>query len=190
MDPKTVQEIFKGMDIPNNMSFKDLAITYALGGLIARIHEYLKETISTDKQAVIFCDHGFRKSNISLPLPIKLDSIYNNSIFFIDSKKHPGIQLADFAAFILNRQQVLFNSQKEKLSNKDITLMLEIQPMLHLFQNTTNIEVKAEFDPQFHLPFILKGQIEKNGKRTMIITDTRTGSVVIAKPKNKPNPEE
>jgi hypothetical protein len=181
MDSETAKGLLKNEEFPDNISFEEISVLYAFSGLISRIHKYLKEDTATNNQAVVFCDHGIKRSGIRLEFPIKVDTIYGNSVFFIDSKIHPGIQLADFAAFVLNRQQILI--KKEKLSDKDITFMLDIQPMMPLFKNTTTLEMQGEYNPDFHLPHILKNQIEMHGKRTTIIGDTRTGTVVTAKPK-------
>ena len=123
--------------------------------------ELINDELKSSAQAVVFCDHGFRKSGIGMKLPVKLETIYNNSIFFIDSKLHPGIQLADFAAFVINRQQILMG--KEKLNEKDVTFMYSIQPMIPLFKNITKVNAKAELNPKYHLPFILKQEIESQG---------------------------
>ncbi len=183
-DKKTVEEFYKEQVFPKGTSQRTIFSSYALGNLIERIDNYLINEIKTDKKAVVFCDNGFKESGNALQLPIKVDSIYSNSIFFIDSKAHPGIQLADFTAYTLNRYQFL--AKKEKLSSIDVTFILQTEALKPLLKNVTILGTEnILLNQEFHLPFILRKQFEGKSDRTMIIGDTRTGMVTSVMPKKK-----
>lgn len=182
VDEKATINFFKENNFPQNSSLSVKLTSHALGNLIERIDNYLSNVIKTDKKAILFCDSGFKKSGTIIPLGLKLDSIFKNSIFFIDSKVHPGVQLADFAAFTLNRHQVL--SKKKELNNKDKTFILLTQELKPFLKNTTILDPKnITLDPEYHLPFIIKEKNDGKSNRINIIADSRTGFVAISKPK-------
>jgi hypothetical protein len=110
---------------------EDLALFF----LLSRVHTHLKEGNST---ACVIVDEGRLKSgswiNWSVP------TYFAGGILFANSRLVPLIQLADFAAYTLNRVQLL--RVKVRLNELDKTLLRIIEPMSECFINISKIEIQ------------------------------------------------
>lgn len=74
----------------------------------------------------LFCDEGFAKHGMVLTGNIPfLRSFYKQALFFVDSKMIPGIQIADFTAFMLARHKVVLDKWQrgQSLNQIDSTIM-------------------------------------------------------------------
>jgi Protein of unknown function (DUF3800) len=112
-------------------SHEDLALFF----LLYRVHEHLKEGNAT---ACVIVDEGRLKSgswiNWSVP------TFYAGGVLFANSRLVPLIQLADFAAYILNRWQLL--RVKDRLNELDKTLLRIISPTTECFSNVSSLEIE------------------------------------------------
>ena len=121
---------------------------FALIGLLIRACEHVRSMRSGAQQAVVLCDHGILQSGIGVHLPICPDVIYNNTIFFIDSRIEIGIQVADFAAFLLNRhQQILQRGTPTDFEKSFLNATVSVLPF---FRNVDQQTVRGPLNPKYH----------------------------------------
>lgn len=110
---------------------EDLALFF----LLYRVHEHLKGVNAT---ACVVVDEGRLKSgswiNWSVP------TFCAGGVLFASSRLVPLIQLADFAAYILNRAQLL--RVKDRLNELDKTLLRIISPTTECFVNISSVEIQ------------------------------------------------
>jgi hypothetical protein len=93
----------------------------ALFLLILRVKWYLEQNYRPeDRQARIFVDEGFKRNGAAIKLP-SLSSIFRDGLIcFAKSDSILPIQLADFAAFCVNRMQLLLG--RARLSDLDLRI--------------------------------------------------------------------
>lgn len=110
---------------------EDLALFF----LLYRVQAHLKEENAT---ACVVVDEGRLKCgcwiNWSVP------TFYAGGILFANSRLVRLIQLADFAAYILNRWQLL--RVKTRLNELDKTLLRIISPVTECFMNGSSLEIQ------------------------------------------------
>lgn len=92
----------------------------ALFFLLRRVREYLREE-SAGQSARVFIDEGFQKNGVGLRIPGFQPEFRDGLICFANSASILPIQLADFAAFGLNRTQLIRG--KTSLSAADSKLL-------------------------------------------------------------------
>lgn len=92
--------------------------------LLIRVKHYL-ESKSDRAVARVFVDEGFKKNGICIPVPTFSSVFADGLVCFGNSASIMPIQLADFAAFSLNRQQLLLD--RETISDLDKSLLEIIQ---------------------------------------------------------------
>lgn len=99
----------------------------ALLFLLLKLRDYVEKKAWIALPSV-FCDEGFAKHGMVLManLPF-LRSFFEKALFFVDSKTVPGIQIADFAAFMLARHKVVLDKwQKGRKLNQIDSAIIEI----------------------------------------------------------------
>ena len=115
----------------------------ALFLLLVRIREYLAEKRqSPDCLAGLFADEGFVKSGMALELPGWKDVFVDGLLCFVNSATVLPLQLADFAAYALNRYQILLG--RSKLSPLDRTLLAIFAKASLNFQNIATVRLNID----------------------------------------------
>jgi hypothetical protein len=140
-DPDDAPEIHRGAEWPDSLGplkfsdHEDLALIFAL----LRVRMHLKSLGGGDATACILVDEGRLASGSSIVLPGLAPTFVAGAVLFVSSRLVPPIQLADFAAFVLNRWQLL--RVKESLSKVDRTLLEIVSPIAELFVNIESVQV-------------------------------------------------
>jgi hypothetical protein len=113
----------------------------ALLMLLWRVKEYLASAAMDRVAGRVFVDKG-RFSNGTMIGPIFPPYIAEGRIFFADSSSIFPIQLADFAAFALNRSQLLFG--KAELSRLDREFLELVSPLAMRYRNIAKFFLSHE----------------------------------------------
>lgn len=117
----------------------------ALFFLLVQIRNYLAaQRQSPSDLARLFADEGFIKGGRALELRLWRDVFADGLLCFADSARVFPLQLADFAAYALNRHQILRG--KQKLSELDRTLLALLTKAHFNFQNIPSIRTKIRRD--------------------------------------------
>src|SRR6266850_4038538 len=114
MDVETLSAVVKQVELPSlpvPLNLKEPRV-WSLVVLLIKACDHIRNVRHGAQQAIVFCDQGLLKSGCGIHLPICPDVINNNIIYFVDSKIETGIQLADFAAFVLNRHQQILQKKE------------------------------------------------------------------------------
>ncbi len=114
---------------------QDLALIFAL--LRARVH--LKAIGDGSASACVIVDEGRLASGKAIGLPGLAPTFVAGAILFASSKLVHAVQLADFAAFVMNRWQLL--RVKTNLSELDKTLLEFVAPIGANFVNIDSVPV-------------------------------------------------
>jgi hypothetical protein len=117
---------------PKFSSHEDLSLIFAL----LRVRFYLKARSAT---ACVIVDEGRLKSGKSIIVGRLAPTFVGDAILFASSKMVHPVQLADFAAFVLNRWQLL--RVRDKLSDLDKSLLQIILPVAQCFVNIDSIRI-------------------------------------------------
>jgi len=134
---------------------EDLALFF----LLLRLKWYMKETKTyPNTKARVFIDEGFKNNGIAIRIPTFDEAFADSQICFASSASIYPIQLADFAAFSLNRTQLI--GGRDNRSSLDKRL-LEILSSFAF--NYINIEKKI-------VPFDQQGPL-------FTLADTRPGHI-------------
>ncbi|MGF3573530.1 MAG: DUF3800 domain-containing protein [Candidatus Bathyarchaeia archaeon] len=135
-DPNTLENIRSKRDLPKKIGIFDLTKQEdaALLFSLIRIKWYI-EKHRTDARIVarVFVDEGCKRHGIAIPIHAWKPVFADGLICFARSSSIPPIQLADFAAFALNRTQLLLG--KEKLSPLDKRLLEILSSIAWNYQN-------------------------------------------------------
>ena len=140
-DPDNASDIHRRAEWPASFGplkfsdHEDLALIFAL----LRVRINLKSLEGGKATACILVDEGRLASGSSIVLPGLAPTFVAGAVLFVSSRLVPPIQLADFAAFVLNRWQLL--RVKESLSKVDQTLLEIVSPIAELFVNIDSIQV-------------------------------------------------
>ncbi|SRR6266498_6150370 len=114
---------------------EDLALIF----LLLRVRMYLQDNVGARASACVIVDEGRLAHGSSIVLPGLAPTFHEGAVFFGRSRDIHPIQLADFAAFAMNRWQLL--SVKEKLTELDKTLLDVLTPLSSTFLNLERIAV-------------------------------------------------
>lgn len=109
----------------------DLALIFAL----LRVRMHLKALDSGNASACVVVDEGRLASGKTIVLPGLAPTFVAGAVLFASSRLVHAIQLADFAAFVMNRWQLL--RVKTELSKLDKTFLEIVSP---IGKNFVNIE--------------------------------------------------
>jgi hypothetical protein len=141
-DPETLADVRSrsGNRLPDSLppfdftKCEDLALFF----LLLRLKWYMKETETyPNTKARVFIDEGFKNNGIAIRIPTFDDVFADGQICFVKSSSIYPIQLADFAAFSLNRVQLIGGQNQRSSLDKRL---LEI--LSSLTSNYVNIEKK------------------------------------------------
>lgn len=104
-----------------------------------RLH--LKALEGGDATACVVVDEGRFASGTVIVLPGLAPTFSAGAILFAISRLVHPIQPADFAAFVMNRWQLL--RVKDRLNDLDKTLLEIISPIANCFINTDSVRVHS-----------------------------------------------
>ncbi|CAI07946.1 hypothetical protein ebA3234 [Aromatoleum aromaticum EbN1] len=116
---------------------EDLALIFAL----LRVRMHLKAIDGESATACVVVDEGRLASGKSIVIPGLAPTFCAGVILFASSHLVHPIQLADFAAFVMNRWQLL--RVKESLSDLDKTLLEIISPVAKCFINIEAVPIRG-----------------------------------------------
>lgn len=116
---------------------EDLALIFAL----LRVRLHLKTLDCGRATACVVVDEGRLASGKSIVIPGLSPTFFAGAILFASSRLVHPIQLADFAAFVMNRWQLL--RAKESLSALDNTLLKIISPVAECFVNIDAVPIRG-----------------------------------------------
>jgi hypothetical protein len=142
-DPDTLEHLRARSDpkLPDSIPHFDFTSCgdLALFFLLLQLKEYMQATPSFPKvKARVFIDEGFKKNGTGLRMAV-FDGVFADSqICFAQSSSIFPIQLADFAAFCLNRLQLIGGKQTRNLLDNELLKILS--PVAF---NYANIEKKT-----------------------------------------------
>lgn len=145
LDPASLNDIRKRGQFPNKVGpfnlkkHDDMALLF----LLIRIKKYIeKHRYSKSEIARVFIDEGYKRNGIAICVPSWKSVFADGLICFARSSSIYPLQLADFAAFALNRQQLLLH--KEKLSSLDKCLLTILSPIAWNYQNIEKKQIRFE----------------------------------------------
>lgn len=140
-DPDNATEILNRADWPADFGplkfndHEDLALIFAL----LRVRLHLKSLEGGKASACVVVDEGRLLSGKAIVLPALAPTFVAGAILFANSRLVHSIQLADFAAFVMNRSQLI--RVKEKLTELDKTLLEIVSPIVENFVNIDSVPV-------------------------------------------------
>lgn len=136
-DPETHGALAAGLpQIPKIASCFDLHCheDAALWVLLVRVRDHiLAQRTTNDLRAMVFIDEGLKKSASIVEVDVLDDVFLDGLLYFAASSTSPLLQLADFAAFCLNRSQII--ARKDRRSDFDIAFLRVLQPMVREYRN-------------------------------------------------------
>jgi hypothetical protein len=142
-EPAQLPEWRDKLNLPENLSIFNFNKTddAALFFLLLRVKMHVRNhQVSELGTAHVFVDEGWKKNGVGLQsLPIFGPEFDRDKVCFASSKSILLLQLADFAAFVLNRMQII--GSKDVIRKKERDLLQVIQPMVHLYQQTSSTQV-------------------------------------------------
>ena len=140
-DPDNAADVINRANWPDNFGplkfsdHEDLALIFAL----LRVRLHLKSLEGGNATACVVVDEGRLSNGKSIILSGLAPTFCAGAILFASSRLVHPIQLADFAAFVMNRWQLL--RVKDRLSELDKTLLEIISPIAECFVNIDSVQV-------------------------------------------------
>lgn len=154
LDPESLQDVLSRSKFPDRLGpfnlkkQEDLALVF----LLFRVKWHLERTYSeNNRPARVFVDEGYKKNGAAISIPLLNRVFADGLICFARSDSILPLQLADFAAFCLNRTQLLLG--RPKLSQRDELLLRIIQPIVWNYQNIPKMSLRnwfAEIEKKRH----------------------------------------
>jgi len=136
LDPKTLRDVRERANFPSKFGPFNLAKheDFALFLLLCRVKWHLEQTYPQDNRlARVFVDEGYKKNTSAIFIDSFRNVFCDGLVCFGKSDIILPLQLADFAAFCLNRMQLLIG--KSELSELDKSFLDIIQPLVDSYQN-------------------------------------------------------
>jgi hypothetical protein len=140
-DPENATDLFSRAEWPETfgpLKFSDhgdLALIFAL----LRVRMHLKKIDGGGASACVVVDEGRLASGKAIVLPGLAPTFFAGAVLFASSRLVHAIQLADFAAFVMNRWQLL--RVKDNLSELDKTFLQIVSPIGESFVNIDSVPV-------------------------------------------------
>lgn len=141
LDPASAKVIHSRADWPERFGslrlndHEDLALVFAL----LRIRAHIKSLAMGSATACVIVDEGRLANGEAIVIPGLAPTFVAGAVHFASSRLMQSIQLADFAAFVLNRWQLL--RVREKLTGLDRTLLELLSPIAENFVNTDSVAI-------------------------------------------------
>jgi hypothetical protein len=109
----------------------------ALWFLLVRVRDHLlTNRASSDQRAMVFVDEGLKKAGTSVEVDVLDDVFLGGHLMFGSSAAVPLLQVADFAAFCLNRTQLIIRKKQKRL-DFEIEFLRIVEPLAAQFRNCT-----------------------------------------------------
>lgn len=144
LEPSQLPEWREKLRLPASLEVFNFQKTEdaALFFLLLKVRMHIEEAQSTEPGAAhVFVDEGWKKNGVALQGEIIFNSVFDrHKICFGSSKSLILLQLADFAAFVLNRMQI--SGGKEVLKPKERHFLQIVQPMVHLYRGIEKVQLK------------------------------------------------
>jgi len=108
---------------------EDLALLF----LLIRIKWYIeKNRAAPGITARVFVDEGYKKHGVAILIPKWVSMFEDGQICFARSSETYPLQLADFAAYVLNRSQLILDKIRSgrKISSLDVKFLVSPLPLL------------------------------------------------------------
>jgi hypothetical protein len=144
LEPSQLSEWRAHLQLPASLGVfnlrkpKDAALFLLL--LKVRMHVQ-KNQLTEPGTAHVFIDEGWKKNGVALQSEALFGSVFDRyKVCFGSSKDIFLLQLADFAAFVLNRMQL--TGGKDIVKIKERHLLQIVQPMTHLYQDISRMQLK------------------------------------------------
>lgn len=140
-DPENASDIQRRVNWPESLGplkfsdHEDLALIFAL----LRVHMHLQAIEGENATACVVADEGRLAGGRAIVIPGLAPTFVAGAVLFASSHLVHSIQLADFAAFVMNRWQLL--RVKENLSNLDKTLLEILSPVAECFINIDSVPI-------------------------------------------------
>lgn len=138
-NPEQATNIHGAIELPETFGqlkfrdHEDLALIFA----ILRVRMHLKSLRDGMATACVVVDEGRLSSGHALVLTGLAPTFVAGAVLFASSRLVSPIQLADFAAFVMNRWQIL--RVKDHLSELDKTLLKIVSPIAENFINIDKV---------------------------------------------------
>jgi hypothetical protein len=146
LDPESIRDVQGRASLPERLGpfdfrkHNDLALFF----LLLRVKWYLESQYSdADRRARVFVDEGFQRNGAAIMIPPLRGVFADGLVCFGRSDSILPIQLADFAAFCLNRSQLLLG--RSKLSELDESFLRTISPIAWNYQSIPKIPLEGWF---------------------------------------------
>lgn len=136
LDPNSIKDVRCREELPKSFGPFNFEKPEDLGlyFLLFRVKEHLKTTYKQGEHvARVFIDEGNKKNGAGLCMPWFNEFFADGLILFSRSDVILPIQLADFAAYCLNRTQLIIG--REEITDEDFQLLQAIEPMVSNFKN-------------------------------------------------------
>ena len=139
---------------------------------LLRTKEYLSKFISDYPKDFagnfpIFVDEGIAQAGAEKDTPIKPDNVYTDTVRFTRSVDSPGLQLADYAAFVISRAQWIMAKQENdrpiKAADQHI---LGLSGMLNIL-NLDLVAVNPKYFSRKDYELVLRGDRVDKGLKDM-----------------------
>ncbi|MGQ0833492.1 MAG: hypothetical protein ACT4O5_00990 [Gammaproteobacteria bacterium] len=140
-DPDNASDVQNRAKWPSNLGplsvddHEDLALIF----LFLRVRQHLRSLEGGNATACIVVDEGRLANGSVIAHPGLAPAFCGGAILFASSREVHAIQVADFAAFVLNRWQLL--RVKEKLTDVDKTLLEILSPVAECFVNIDAVRI-------------------------------------------------
>jgi|GEM_PF-1377885 len=140
-DPDNAVDVLNSANWPDNFGplkfsdHEDLALIFTL----MRVRLHLKSLEGGNATACVVVDEGRLSNGKAIILSSLAPTFYAGAILFASSRLVHPIQLADFAAFVMNRWQLL--RVKDSLSELDKTLLEILSPVAECFININAVTI-------------------------------------------------
>lgn len=142
-DPDNAADIRSRGDWPESLgplkfgNHEDLALIFSL----LRVRMHLKSLAGGNATACVVVDEGRLSSGTAIVLPGLAPTFHAGAVHFANSRLVHPIQLADFAAFVMNRWQLL--RVKDNLTELDKTLLELVAPIGENFVNIASVPIQG-----------------------------------------------
>lgn len=154
LDPVSLRDVHSHGSFPERLGpfdftkQEDLALFF----LLLRVKWHLEQTYTeSDRRARVFIDEGFQRNGAAIVIEPLRNVFADGLICFGRSDSILPLQLADFAAFCLNRTQLLIG--RPQLKDLDESFLRIIEPIAWNYQNIPQVHLDKWFPkdgPQTH----------------------------------------
>jgi hypothetical protein len=152
LDPVSLRDVRTRGSFPERLGpfdfrrQEDLALFF----LLLRVKWHLEKTYSeSDRRARVFVDEGFQRNGTAIVIEPLRNVFAEGLVCFGRSDSILPLQLADFAAFCLNRTQLLIG--RSQLKELDESFLRIIEPIAWNYQNIPQVYLDKWF-PQHEPP--------------------------------------